>query len=871
MVNYLQMTSMKLLERDHFISELSELVEKVKYENGYVVSISGEAGIGKTTLVEFFTKQFEDKAKIYWGSCDDLFTPRPLAPLYDIAQQLNSKIIDQLDSGTARPSIFSNLLKEIQNSSPNIIVIEDVHWADESTLDLITFLGRRINKSSTLLIITYRDDELRSDHLLRIALGNLPSNNLKRIKLTLLSEEAVNKLAEHSGKIKPELYRLTGGNPLLVSEVLANNENVTSNSIKEMVTSKINKLPVESRNVIELLSVVPGKIEKWLIQKLVENFSIIDEGIESGLIKNDDDQISFRHDLIRLAIEETLTESKRIKFNSLVLNALLDQTNKEHLLARIIHHSAKSNNHDVIIKFTPIAAKQASNLGAHKLASKIYGTALQYKELISAEQQLNFLEGYSYECFLTGQVDEAIKSSEEALELFKKYPNPEREGEIYRRLSRILWYDCQDQKGEEALDKAITIFEKIPASRNLAMAYSNKSQTYAIREEQELIVKWGNKALELARKLNDKEVEAHALNNIGCGKMLLDKESGEEDLLRSLEISIKNEFYEQAIRAYVNLGALHLQRKKLSAADKYFEGGLEFSSEKDIYVYTLCMAGHYSKSKFHSGNWNEAVDLANSVLTKENLPPGNSVMPRTVIGLIRARRSDPGALSYIEKSFGLSFQMGELEKIVFVTSAKAEYYWLNNKLSMFADQLKSIYLQVLVSKNPWSIGELAYWLWKAGNLNEMPKTISKPYFLQIDGEWEEAAKLWEKLHCPYEQALALSEGDEYAMKQSLEIFEKLGATAAVQLIKQKMKESGIKSIPKGPRQSTKENFAGLTNRQLEVLKLVANGKSNSEIADNLYISAKTVDHHISAIFSKLNIHSRIEAATVLNTNSNIKK
>jgi len=862
---------MKLLEREAPLSQLNNCLQNVLDNSGYIVTISGEAGIGKTSLVEEFVGHLKNKIRIFWGTCDDLFTPRPLAPLYDIVHQLDSRLIDQLDSGASRPSIFSNFLIEIQNCAPNIIVIEDVHWADESSLDLIRFIGRRINKSNTLLIITYRDDELRSNHPLRIALSSIPSNYLIRIKLTLLSEEAVKNLASISGKNKPELFKQTGGNPLLVSEVLSNNEIGTSITIKEMATSRINKLSPDSRNAIELLSVIPGRIEKWLIHKLVEDFTLIDDGIESGLIKNEDDQITFRHDLTRMAIEETLSESKRIRFNSLVLNALLDQANNEHLLARIIHHSTKSNNHEAIIKYTPMAAKQASNLGAHRLACKIYGTALQYKELISAEQQLDFLEGYSYESFLTGQVNEAIKSSEEALKIFKKYPNPEREGEIYRRLSRILWYDCQDVNGEEYLDRAISIFEKLPLGRNLAMAYSNKSQTYVIREEYEIAIRWGIKALELARKLEDKEVEAHALNNIGCCKMLIEDESGENDLLKSLEISTENDLFEHATRAYVNLGSIHLQQRNLISADKYFARGLEYGNEKDIYVFSLCMAGHYAKAKLHFGLWDESIELSNYVLNQSSAPPGNTVMPLNVLAVIRTRRNDPGALKPLNEAAEMAASMGEMEKIVSVTAAKAEYFWLRNQLDQYADELEKIYFKILDQKNAWAIGEIAYWVWKAKRLEEIPNIIAKPFKLHIEGHWQEAADIWEELHCPYEKALALSEGDEDAMKQSLEIFERLGASATVQLIKQKMRESGIKSIPKGPRQSTKDNFAGLTKRQFEVLKLVASGKSNSEIADNLYISAKTVDHHVSAIFSKLNIHSRIEAATVLNTTTSVQK
>ena len=484
---------------------------------------------------------------------------------------------------------------------------------------------------------------------------------------------------------------------------------------------------------------------------------------------------------------------------------------------------------------------------------------------------MDFLEGYSYECFLTGQVNEAIRSSENALKIFKNYPNPEREGEIYRRLSRILWYDCQDIKGEEYLDRAIKIFEKLPVGRNLAMAYSNKSQTYVIREEYKIAIDWGNKALELARKIKDKEVEVHALNNIGCCKMLVDDESGEKDLLRSLEISTENDFFEHATRAYVNLGSIHLQQRNLISADKYFARGLEYGNEKDIYVFSLCMAGHYAKTKLHFGLWDESIDLSNYVLNQNSAPPGNTVMPLNVLALIRTRRNDPGALKLLNEASEMAANMGEMEKIVSVSAAKAEYFWLRNQLDQYADDLDKIYLKILDQKNSWAIGEIAYWVWKANRLTEIPKIIAKPFRLQIEGNWQDAAKAWEELHCPYEQALALSEGDEESMKKALEIFENLGASATVQLIKQKMRESGIRSIPKGPRQSTKENFAGLTKRQLEVLKLVANGMSNSEIANNLYISAKTVDHHISAIFSKLNIHSRLEAAIVLNTNTSVQK
>ena len=862
---------MKLLEREQFISVLSELFQNAKNDHGSMVSISGEAGIGKSSLVECFIEKYENDAKVLWGTCDDLFTPRPLAPLFDIAQQLNSKIITQLDSGISRPSIFSNFLKEIQNCEPNIIIIEDVHWADESTLDLLKFLGRRINKLKTLLIITYRDDELKSDHPLKLALSSLPANYLKRIKLSPLSKESVNLLASNYGREISSLFENTGGNPLLVTEVLSNEIPGVSATINELVTSKLNRISNETRTAVELISVIPGKAEKWIVQQLVDDFSVIDTIIDVGILRSEPETILFRHELTRMAIEESISESKRIDLNSRVLNVLITQKNIDHFLSRIIHHASRASDVNTIIKYSIPAANQASKLGAHRQAVKIYNIAIQYTNQLSLEQQLTLLEGISYECFLTGQVSEAIIASEKVIAILKDHPDPEREGEIYRRLSRMLWYNCQDNEAEIALDTAISIFEKLIPSNQLAMSYSNKSQMYSIREDYQNTLIWGNKALTLARKLNNIEIEAHSLNNIGCVKFSAGEETGEIDLLKSLEISKENDLYEHATRAYVNLGSIHLQQRNLYSADKYFSNGLEYGNEKDIYVFSLCMAGHHAKAKLHLGLWDESIDLANYVLKQKDVPPGNKVMPLNVLAVIRSRRNDPGSLKLINECMNMALEMGEIEKIVSITAAKAEYFWLQNRLIDIEKELESIYSKVLKTKNQWAIGEVAYWYWKSGGLFDIPPELPEPYLFHIIGKWQEASDSWEELHCPYEKAMALSEGDEESMKKSLEIFESLGASSAVQLIKQKMRDSGIRSIPKGPRKSTKENFAGLTSRQLEVLKLVANGMSNSEIAENLFISAKTVDHHVSAIFSKLNIHSRVEAAGVINSNVAFQK
>jgi len=215
-------SSMDLLERDRYFEQLSELFHTATAGHGRTVLVSGEAGIGKTALVEQFVSQQCRGARRLWGACEALFTPRPLGPLYDIAAQARSTLATLMSRDTPRPVVFSALHDELRTSAiPTVVVFEDVHWADEATLDLIKFLGRRIPSLPALFILTYRDDELSLDHPLRSVVGDLPSKAVARLGLAPLSEQAVRSLAQQEHRSAEGLYVITGGNPFFVTEVLA--------------------------------------------------------------------------------------------------------------------------------------------------------------------------------------------------------------------------------------------------------------------------------------------------------------------------------------------------------------------------------------------------------------------------------------------------------------------------------------------------------------------------------------------------------------------------------------------------------------------------------------------------------------------------
>lgn len=863
---------MELLERQDSLNKLSQLLESVLAgEAGRTVLLSGEAGIGKTSLIKHFTDNLNSDTEVLWGNCDALFTPRPLGPLYDIAYQIKSNLVNKLDNEEKRVAIFSAFLNYLESTSNlKIVIIEDIHWADESTFDLIKFLAKRINRAHSILILSYRDEEIDSEHPLRSIFGNLPYSETTRIRLYPLSETAVDTLMKNAGIKNENLYEKTGGNPFYVTEVLANRNEKLPSSIKDAVIAHASKLPEDTKKLLEIISVIPTKVELEFLKKLVNSVEDhIDSCINKAILIAENNLISFRHELARLAVQDSIPEMKRIKLHKKVLDSLLGDNNKHNLLAQIVHHAVQAKDKSTIVKYAPLAAKQASMLDSHREAASHYQTAIEYSKDLSIEEKLKLLEGRYNECTLTAQIKTAINACESIQEIVKDLNEPLLLGENYRKLSDLYDWLAVPPKTQEYIGRAIDILESLPPSPELAMAYSTRSGIEWGYEKPYSAIEWGEKALKLAKALNEPEIEIHALANIGKAKMYINDKTGEDDLKKSLALAQQKGLDRDVSRAFVNLGLNNLAKKKFEDAQKYFTEGISHGYEKDIDIYRLNMIGGLSKIILDHGNWDEASEKAEYVLRQELVDSLDQRIAFAVIGIIRARRNDPEALINFDKSIPTPDKKGECAFIA--KMAKAEAYWLSNKLDQVIEEIETNNLHIMESNNPWKIGELSFWLWKAGRLNEIPDNIARPYLLQIKGDWREAADEWKKLGCPYQEALALAGGNEVAKRESLSILESLGATATINLIKQEMRKEGIKNIPKGPRESTKKNPNGLTKRQLEVLRLLPEGLSNSEIASKLFLSSKTVDHHISAILSKLNLHSRTEAATFAQSRGIIKK
>ena len=858
---------MRLLERDDDLEALNGWLDAAAAGQGCVVLVFGEAGIGKTALLRQFAAQQTRARRVLWGGCEALFTPHPLAPLYDIARQIGGPLLAQLDAAARRETLFALTVEQLAGlAAPTVLIIEDVHWADEATLDLLKFLGRRLRDLGIMLIASYRDDELGARHGLRSVIGDLPAAAVRRLHLAPLSAAAVATLAEAAGRGPEDIHAITGGNPFFVTEALAGAAGAVPATVRDAVIARMARLSDEARAIADAAALVPGKIERWLLDAVAPGDSAaisdaaIRECLGAGMIALEDGALAFRHELARRAVEADLPPPQRKALHRRILEALRARDAAEIPIARLVHHADLAGDSKAVLRFAPRAAEQAAKLRSHREAAAHHATALHHAAALPGEERARMSELLSYECYLTDQMDEAIKAREGALRLWRAAGNRLKEGDNARWLSRLSWFRGDKAAADRYAAEAVALLEALPPGRELAMAYSNRAQLGMLADNVAEAVHWGEKAIALATQLDDREVLSHALNNVGSARMLADQ-GGEAEVERALALALEGGFEEHAARAYTNLGTSRTRHYDLALASRYLEEGIAYCEEHDLDSWARYMIPFRAAVHLARGAWTEAAEDAEAIIRHPSVAPVSRITALVVLGLVRARRGDPDAEAPLREALALARPMGELQRIGLAVAGLAEAAWLRDELGALAEDVRATHAAAHRTDSSWIKGTLEFWRWRCDGRAEESQGIAKPFALQIAGKWRAAAAAWEALGCPYEQAVALADGsEEKSLRQALEIFERLGAAPMAAMVRRKLRARGVRRIARGPQARTRKNPQGLTNRELGVLALLAEGCRNAEIARRLFVSEKTVDHHVSAILGKLAVRSRGEAA-----------
>jgi DNA-binding CsgD family transcriptional regulator len=580
-----------------------------------------------------------------------------------------------------------------------------------------------------------------------------------------------------------------------------------------------------------------------------------------GMLVANANWLMFRHELARQMILEAIAPHQRVVLHRLVLDALKASPITRTDDARLAHHAEAVGDADAVLTYAPAAARRAAAASAHREAANLYALARRFATELPADQHALLLEAYAVECDAVGQPADGIAARRTAIELWRSLGNRLKQGENLAHLMTPLNRVGQNIEAQQVSREAIDILESLPPGRELALAYRMQAAVCLVNRHCEEALTWAEKALQLAEQSEAAEVLAAIHVTIGTAWLFLDYERGCAYLEDKIEWAHRAGLSARVAHMYSNLCSASGELYQLPRAAEYAVTGLAYAAERDLDSHRFYMLAWQALIELQLGHWDQAAEIAATVLAN----PGTTVISR-IMGLAaqgreRVRRgdADAAAAATLDEALQLAVRADNLQRLGPVRAARAEAAWFVGDRDRVLAEVRAVYDLAIEKHHPWLAGELAYWRWRGGDRFTPPDWLAKPFALQIAGQWRAAAEEWKRLNCPYEQARALADGDATAQTAALAIFERLGAKPAIEEVKQKLRAAGVRNLP---RSTTRENPYGLTARQMDILALLAQDLSNAEIAARLSLSPKTVDHHVSAVLAKLDVHSREEAAQV---------
>jgi DNA-binding CsgD family transcriptional regulator/tetratricopeptide (TPR) repeat protein len=850
---------MPLLEREPALGSAADYLADAASGDGRLVFVAGEAGVGKTVFVEEVVRRAGREVSVAQGACDGSATPAPLGPLREMLPDLPA---DVWPEHSDRHDVFTRLSEALRDPvRPFLLVVEDAHWADDATLDLVRHLARRVHRLRALVLVTYRSEEVVGQHPLRVVLGDVASAvGIRRNDLPTLTTDAVRRLVEASpdaGLDADELYRETGGNSFYVTEVLAAGGDAVPRSVHDAVLSRTARLSAPAREALDVVALAGPRAELALAEAVSPGSEpALDESLQAGVLQLQGDVLMFRHELARLAIVEEVPRLRAIGLHRRILEALEDTPGADP--ARMAHQAEAGGLAEKAARHALVAGERAAALGAHKEAVQQYERVLRNSPDVTPPERARLLARLSYEQYVTSRIDEALAARKEALAIWEVLGDVDEVGDGQRWLSRLSWFagfnDDAERYGVAATE---TLAGR--GTRDEAMALSNRGQLCMLAGDLEGTREWAGRALALldtlppGRAVDD--VRVHALNNLGTAE----NEAGHSDvgvamLVESLDRSIAEDFHEHAARAFTNLSSSAVRAHRHAQAEVYLKRGLEYCLERDLDAWDLYMRSWQSKNLLEQGRLDEAVAEAERVIGNLRGFAVSRIGVLTVVAQARGWSGRGDAETPLREAMDLAMGTHEAQRVSVAYAAACELAWIRGAEDEIAGLATAAWDVVRRDSNPWTHGEVAGWL--PADLARDADVAGTPYAAEVAGDWDAAAREWEELGSPFARALALARGGtREGLGDAALILDEIGADAAAARARAISRAHGW-TPPRGRRADTRAHPDGLTRREAEVLDLLREGLADAAIAERLVLSRRTVEHHVASILGKLGVSSR---------------
>jgi DNA-binding CsgD family transcriptional regulator/tetratricopeptide (TPR) repeat protein len=845
----------RLLEREAELELLTGAAEDTAGGRGSVVLVGGEAGIGKTSLVRALREHLDERVTFLSGACEPLSVPVPLAPWREL---LDASAAGQDLQGleTADRLVLARwVLGALGARAPALAVVEDAHWADPLTLDILGMLARRIEDVGVTILVTYRDDEVAANPRLALMLGDLATSPaVRRVALRPLSAGGVQELAAGTGIDGARLLEATGGNPFLVVEALAAGGGLPA-SVRDAALARAGRLGGEARQVVDVAAVIGQRVEPRLLRSLMgECSAAVEEALARGVLVAEGSALGFRHELIREALEGCISPPRRAELHARVCRALSEQP--EVAVARLAHHAELGGLTDEAARYARLAAAEAERVGALRETYLQADRALRFGRELDPAERFELLVQYSRAAnFANPRLQDAVEAARDAVTVAEELGDGLRRGRALMALSGALWSLERVIEARDAAQEAIEAFGPTDDVGALAWAHATLLRMEATSFDPARAISAAPRARELADRAGLEEARIDVAISLGLARGHRGEREALAILTEALSAARSGGFTIRTVRAFVNLMTVSVGLREHACADQVAAEALALLEEWRVSpLPIMAIRSFRARSLLDRGRWEEALALTNR---RERWWQGEFAVACAIDGLVRARRGKAGAADLIDEAWRniIDLLAVESSRHGMIRLALVEAAWLAGDHAAGLAQLRAARDSPGVSQFARPGGEMALWAWRHGIAFDPPDGAPVPVLLELAGDWPGAIRAWRELGAPYEAALAALAGDDRAAREALSTLHTLGASGAVRAFVRARAARGA-TVARGPRRSTLANPAGLTRREQEVLEVLATGASNAAIAGALHLSERTVAHHVSAILAKLGARNR---------------